>query len=221
MQFPCRPAFSNSNPCRGRPDHGLGELRAGSFVCGSRTSSIASMAPSPRTSPIRGRSRCQPSIAARIVSPRPCARSTALRRRRRRGPPAPQRAHEVAYIGPPTAPSGGASMIAARAREHTRQGQPAGDRLATRTRSGSTSKCSSRTSGGCGRSRLHFVRDEADPVARRRSGATRGRRPAAPARSRLRPAAARRRSQQPGPVYDVRHEQLFQLRERRGRVRAP
>ena len=42
---------------------------AGSFVAGSCTSSIASIAPRPRTSPIRGQRSCQPSMRARIVSP--------------------------------------------------------------------------------------------------------------------------------------------------------
>ena len=52
------------------------DVGAGSFVAGSRTSSIASIAPRPRTSPISGQRSCQASIRVRIVSPTADARST-------------------------------------------------------------------------------------------------------------------------------------------------
>ena len=59
MQFPCTPAFSSSRPRLKRlRDDADGELGAGTFARVS-TSSIASIAPSPRTSPICGQRACQ------------------------------------------------------------------------------------------------------------------------------------------------------------------
>ena len=51
-------------------------FNAGSFVPRSWTSSIASIAPSPRTSPTCGHRDCHSSMRARIVSPTSPARST-------------------------------------------------------------------------------------------------------------------------------------------------
>ena len=68
MQFPATPAFSSSRPrCSASST-----TREASSVAGSlspETSSIASIAPSPRTSPTCGQRCCQPSMRARIVSP--------------------------------------------------------------------------------------------------------------------------------------------------------
>ena len=68
MQLPAMPALSRISPRSSAASiTARGELGAGSFEAGSWTSSIASIAPSPRTSPIRGQRSCQASIRSRIV----------------------------------------------------------------------------------------------------------------------------------------------------------
>ena len=76
MSSPCTPAFSSSSPrCIAASITAWASSGAGSFVARSATSSIASIAPRPRTSPIAGKRSCQASMRARIVSPIATARS--------------------------------------------------------------------------------------------------------------------------------------------------
>ena len=115
---------------------------AGSFVAGSVTSSIASIAPRPRTSPICGQRACHCSMRARIVFPTVTPRATRSSSSKTSSTAsAAASATGLPMYVPPMAPRWAPSMISARPITPESGIPPAID-FATTTRSGSTSKCS-------------------------------------------------------------------------------
>ena len=189
---------------------------------GRATSSIASIAPSPRTSPI---------AVPALLPARACARGSSRRSRRRarRGPP--PRTRRARRAPPPARPGcrrrcrrspsrPGASMISALA-EHARERQPGGDRLRDRDQVGLDAVVlDRRTSGRCGRSRSAPRRRRARSRARRRCRRT----PCDELRRRDDEAALalHRLDHDRGDVLggDLRHERALERRERVGRARA-
>ena len=91
--FLCGPHFNSSSPrSRARSMMRCASSASGALVAGSATSSIASIAPRPRTSPICRHARLQASKrAADLIADRRRPRRPALPSRRRRAPPAPTR----------------------------------------------------------------------------------------------------------------------------------
>ena len=137
----------------------------GFLVAGSATSSIASIEPSPRTSPIAGQRSCHASIRARIVSPIVAERSTS---------PSSSITSSTASAAacatglptkvPPTPPGDG-RVHDLGAAEHTRERQSVRDRLRDADQVGLDARVLHREEpAGTAEPGLHLVGDEHDPV---------------------------------------------------------
>ena len=197
MQLPWTPAGDQQQaalraPRRRRPRRA--RARA-AFVSGSATNSIASIAPSPRTSPIAGQRSCQASMrAADRLADRDRALDEPLlldhvEHGQRRG-----LRDRVADVGAADA-AGAGRVHDLRAAEHAREREAHRDRLRDRDQVGLDAEVLHREEApGAPEAGLHLVGDEHDPVLvadpAERPARTRRRR----RRSRPRPARARSRS---------------------------
>ena len=139
---------------------------AGFLVAGSATSSIASIEPSPRTSPIAGQRSCQASMRARIVSPIAAERSSEalvvdhVEHGERRG-----LRDRVADEGAADA-AGDGRVHDLGAAEHARERQAVRDRLRDADQVGLDARVLDREeAAGAAEAGLHLVGDEDDAVA--------------------------------------------------------